>query len=206
MFSFILNYSLRAKIPAAAAVIATALLLTSCVSYDLVEEGRMETPYLLNGATVLLDPGEDKIVVLGARNDSDIELKVRIRPIGGKIGYSLSGSSNYGLPSSNEISAGYLTTGNDAILGPGEETSIIVYLNNWSRANLNFSHRMEIIVDNGIERHAINIQATQDDIFDDAAKTFQDNKLGKNDFSGNSSVNFYGAGSTGRFRISIPVI
>lgn len=188
------------------ALILSALLLSSCVSYDSVKEGMMNTPYILNGATVLLDPGEDKIVVLGARNDSQTELKVRIRPIGGKIGYNLSGSSNYGLPTSNTITAGYLTTGNDAVIMPGEEAFIIVYLNNWARANTDFSHRMEIIVDDGIERHAINIQATQDDIFDNAAKTFLDNKLGKNNFPGNSSVNFYGVGGAGAYHISIPVL
>lgn len=197
------NFSRYFAAFAAAAFLTT--VLSSCVSYDSVETGLINAPYALNGATVMLYPGADKMVVLGARNDSNNDLKVRIRPIGGKIGYSLSGSNNFGSPASNEVSAGYLTTGNDAVLKPGEETYITVYLNNWNKANFDFSHRMEIIVDNEIERHAINIQATQDDIFEDAKKMFQDNKLGKNDFSGNSSINFYGVNSIGNIKLTIPV-
>lgn len=207
MFMNIFNSIYKKKAAGAIpAMLLASLLFASCVSYDSVVEGSMRTPYMLNGATVLLDPGEDKVLVLGARNDSQTELKVRIRPIGGKIGYNLSGSSNYGLPNSDTITAGYLTMGNDAVIMPGEEAFIIVYLNNWARANTDFSHRMEIIVDDGVERHAINIQATQDDIFDDAAKTFLDNKLGRNNFPGNSSVNFYGVSDISGFHISIPVL
>lgn len=189
-----------------AAAIFLSIILSSCVSYDSVESGPIDTAYTVNGATVILYPGADKMVVLGARNDSSNELKVRIRPIGGKIGYSLSGTNNFGNPSSNQVTAGYITTGNDAVLKPGEETFITVYLNNWNRANMKFSHRMEIIVDNEIGRHALNIQATQDDIFDDAKKMFQDNKLGKNDFPGNSSVSFYRANSTGSIKLTIPIM
>ncbi len=189
------------------AISLLSLLTASCVSYDSVEEGEMNTVYKVNGGSVLMDKGIDKMVVLGARNDSDSDITVTVRAIGGEIGYrsSSSGVSNFSKSSSSMTRGAYLTGGNNAIIRPGEETMITVFLKNWYMANKKFKHRMEVIVDNGIERHAINIYATQDDIFDDSKKTFTYNKLGKNDPSRNGAVHMGVGVLPGDFVLTIPL-
>ncbi len=182
------------------------LLTASCVTYDSVEEGVMNTAYKVNGGLVLMDKGTDKMVVLGARNDSDSDITVTVRAIGGEIGYrsSSSGVSNFSKSSNSMTRGAYLTGGNIAIIHPGEETLITVFLKNWFMANKTFKHRMEVIVDNGVKRHAINIFVTQDDIFDDSIKTFSDNKLGRNDPSRNGAVHIGVGDLPGNYVLTFP--
>ena len=189
------------------AISLLSLLTASCVSYDSVEEGMMNTVYKVNGGSVLMDKGTDKMVVLGARNDSDSDITVTVRTIGGEIGYrsSSSGVSNFTKSSSSMTRGAYLTGGNTAIIHPGEETMITVFLKNWYMANKKFKHRMEVIVDNGIERHVINIFVTQDDIFNDSKKTFTDNKLGRNDPSKNGASHIGVGVLPGNFVLTIPL-
>lgn len=185
-----------------------SLLTVSCVLYDSVEEGGMNTVYQVNGASVLMDKGTDKMVVLGARNDSGSDITVTIRAIGGEIGYN-SGSSgvmNFSKNSNSMTRGAYLTGGNNAIIHPGDEALITIFLKNWYMANKTFKHRMEVVVDNGIERHAINIFISQDDIFDDSRKTFTDNKLGKNDPSRNGAVHIGVGVLPGSFALTIPAV
>jgi len=186
---------------------ASAIIFSSCVSYDAVAEGEMNTLYSVNGASVIMDQGVDKLVVLGIRNDSPGELLVKIRPIGGEIGYSYysNGSSGFGTSPNNVVRASYLTKGNNKALAPGDEVMIEAFLKNWYLANKNFKHRMEIVIDNGMESHALNIHVTQDDIFDDAKKTFTDNKLGKNDPSRNGAVHIGVGVLPGNFTLIIPL-
>jgi hypothetical protein len=191
-----------------AAVSVIGITFSSCVSYDAVEEGSMNTACHVNGATLIMDRGVDKFIVLGVRNDSSGDVEVRLRPIGGEIGYDFYGGGGYstlGGSLDNTIRGAYITSGNEAVLSPGEETLITVFLKNWYLANKDFRHRMEIVVDNGLERHALNIYITQDDIFDDAKKTFTDNKLGKNDPSSFGAVHLGIGGLPGNFVLTIPL-
>ncbi len=186
---------------------AFTFILISCVSYDAVEEGSMNTVYQINGASVIMDEAVDKFVVLGIRNDGAAELQVKVRAISGEIGYDVnSGSvSGFGNSSSNLTRAAFLTGGNNASIGPGEEINISVFLKNWYLANKNFKLRMEVVIDDGVESHALNIYTTQDDIFDNAKKTFQDNKLGKNDPSRNGAVHIGAGNLPGTFVLTIPL-
>jgi len=185
---------------------ASGIIFSSCVSYDAVAEGDMNTLYSVNGAGVFMDQGVDKMLVLGIRNDSQGELQVKVRPIGGEIGYNYySGVSNFGSTSNSNIRAAYLTKRNNRTLAPGNEVLIEIFLRNWYLANKDFKHRMEIVVDNGMESHALNIYATQDDIFDDAKKTFTDNKLGRNDPSSFGAVHIGVGTLPGNFTLTIPL-
>jgi len=180
--------------------------LDSCVSYDLKAEGSMNTLSRMNGAALYMDQGIDRYVFLGIRNDSPSEIRVRVRPIGGEIGYSAySRSSSFRNNfADSKIRAAYLTGGNDCTVQPTEETVIAIFLKNWYLANKNFKNRMEIIVDNGVERHALTLYVTQDDIFDDAEKTFLDNRLGKNDPARNSFVHLSTGIVPGNYSLTIP--
>lgn len=191
------------------AAILTTMITISCVSHESVEEGSVNSVYFVNGACLIMDQAVDKVVVLAVRNDSDSDLEVNVRPIGGEIGYNSGGSGSrtyFSSSSSGIVRAGYLTRGNNPILHPDEEALITVFLNNWYLATKNFSHRMEVIIDNGLESHAINIQVSQDDIFTDAKQTFTNNKFGRNDPSLNSWVNIDVGSLLGNFVITIPVI
>jgi len=188
-------------------ILIIIMALSSCVSYDTVSEGAVNTPYMINGSTVIMDKGEDKVVVLGIRNDSPEELLIKVRPIGGEIGYDFYGGGNSGFGSSpnNTIRAAYLTRGNTAALSPGEEAFVTIFLKNWYLANKKFKHRMEVVIDNGVERHALNIYVTQDDIFENAAKTFTDNKLGKNDPGRNGAIHIGAGGLSANYTLTIPL-
>ena len=187
--------------------VITVIFLSACVSYDSVQEGKMNTLYHVNGASLIMDKGVDKLVALGVRNDSSGELQVRVRAIGGEIGfnYYTGSSSGMGYSSDNVVRAAYITTGNDASLAPGKETIISIFLKNWYLANKDFKHRMEVVIDNGVETHAINIYVSQDDIFDDAKKTFQRNKLGENDPSSHGAVHIGVGNLPANFTITIPL-
>ncbi|MCK5737302.1 MAG: hypothetical protein KAH21_12530, partial [Spirochaetaceae bacterium] len=103
------------------------------------------------------------------------------------------------------VRGAYLSSGNNGSLKPGDETLITIFLKNWYLANKNFKHRMEVVIDNGIEQHALNIYVTQDDIFADAKKTFNDNKLGKNDPGRNGAAHIGMGTLPGNFSLTIPI-
>lgn len=158
------------------------LSLMSCVSFDSQQEGIVGSVYDVNGVKVLVDPASDRLLAFALRNDSNRQVTVNIRPIGGEIGYDTSGGSGFGgKASGNRHRAAYITSPNNIILNPGNEVMGQVFLKNWYLANKNFTSRIEFKVGVPEEIHMIMIEADQDDMFDDSKDMFQQNKLGKND-------------------------
>ena len=156
--------------------------LMSCVSYESEQDGVVGSVYDVNGVKVLVDPASDRLLAFALRNDSDRQVTIHVRAIGGEIGYNTGGSSGFaGMSSGGYRRAAYLISPNDILLKPGDEAMGKVFLKNWSQATRNFTSRIEFNVKVEEERHMVMIKADQDDIFGDAKDMFQQNKLGKND-------------------------
>jgi len=185
----------------------SVFFLVSCISIDSEQEGVIGNVYEVDGVKILLDPASDKLLAFALRNDSQRQVSVQVRPIGGMIGYRTSGSSGFGgvgMGSSSKVQAGYLVSPNDIVLNTGDDAMGKIFLNNWHTANQPFNHRFEFNVRVDGERHRIMIRADQDDIFDDAKDTFQQNKLGRNN-PGNYGAKHIGASNLPPgFTLTIP--
>ena len=164
-------------------IIATSILtLTSCATYDSEQEGIIGSVYNVEDIKILLDPASDRLLAFALRNDSNRQVTVFVRAIGGEIGYNTSSGTGYaGTASGSRHRAGYMVSPNDIVLNPGDEVMGKIFLKNWYQANKNFKSRFEFNVYVEEQRHMVMISADQDDIFSDAKDMFQQNRLGRND-------------------------
>lgn len=164
------------------ALSTTVIFLFSCASFDSQQEGVVGTVYDVTGIKILMDSGADRLLAFAIRNDSNTEKTVRLRALGGEIGWNTGGGKGFAsVGSSNVYRAGYFVSPGEIVLNPGEEIMGQIFLNNWYHANKDFSSRFEFRVIDDSERHMVKIEADQDDIFENAKDMFQQNKLGRND-------------------------
>ncbi len=165
-------------------ILLTGFLLMSCVSFDSDMEGTSGQVYEVEGVKVLLEPAVDTQVAIAVRNDNKHAVEVSLRGIGGEIGNDIysSGGSNFAMKGNSTTSAAWLNDPASALLAPGEETQMIVRLNNWHKANKSFRRvRIDVRIIEGELKHRLAIVITENDLFTDPATMFQDNKLGKYD-------------------------
>lgn len=176
------SVNLRKILLALLALSSAAILISSCASFDSQQEGSVGTVYDVTGVKILMDSGADRLLAFAIRNDSTNEKTIRLRALGGEIGWNTGGSKGFGsVGTSNVYRAGYIVSPSEIVLRPEEEIIGQIFLNNWYQANKDFSSRFEFRVVTEEERHMVKIEADQDDIFINAKDMFQQNKLGRND-------------------------
>lgn len=159
-----------------------AFILSSCISYDADYTGVVGEVIDMEGIKVLVDPGADALIAIVVRNDNTTEGKVSLRAVGGEIGYRSSSSSSFGSISTGNtrILAGWLLNPSSIYLESGEEILMTAYLNNWHLTTRKFSSRIEIIYRQGEERSTrLTIVVDENDVFEDASRMIQSNKLGQ---------------------------
>lgn len=165
------------------ALSSIAFLLSSCVSFDSQQEGVVGSVYDIEGVKILMDSGADRLLAFAVRNDSDAAKTLRLRAVGGEIGWDTGGTTGYKFGSvgtGNVHRAAYLVSPGEMVLNPGDEIMGQVFLNNWYLANKDFSSKFEFRIVTDEERHMVAITADQDDIFVNSKDMFQQNKLGRN--------------------------
>ena len=181
-------------------------LMASCISLDGKAVGTINNVESIKDVSILVDRAVDKHIAIAFRNDSNVTKSIMIRPVGGDIGYDTGGGTGFAMGyGEDNIKAAYLLTVSDFTLEPGEEKLIDVFLRNWYYATMNFTSTLRVDVLDGKERYRLEFPVSQEDVFDNPKKMFQDNKLGRNDPNSYASVQIGADSLPANFTIKIPV-